>query len=233
MEDNDQMLRVEVLGAVCELRPHNPHSSPGIDVREFADLDNGRRVYWKEDRGWSGSVKFSNSPWPVSSGRDLAYETIMVTETEERVDSYVEWALHRLCEMGLEVDPPSVYCAPFRVEHGPQLEAELRRVAQLFDPPTPLRSRSVPSDTTAHATDDRAVSVGTEDDWARLPPWPEPAHASGSRASVSTEDDRARLQVDLPRELIERLDEFCHDQKVTKSAVVHRLLEVHIGDRSL
>lgn len=129
----EHKLRVETLGALCELSSRELGGSTGIDIREFADLNDGRRIFWKEDRGWSGAGM--HSKWPVTSGRDLAHEAIVVTQADDhRIDSYVEWALECLRGMALDVDPASVYRAPFRVEFDTRLKEELDRVAQQFDP---------------------------------------------------------------------------------------------------
>ena len=75
------------------------------------------------------------SQWPVTSGRDLTHEVLEVTQQDDyRIDSYVECALERLRSMALDVDPATVYSAPFRVEFAAGLLEELSRVAQFFDP---------------------------------------------------------------------------------------------------
>lgn len=227
--DSERRVSVEALGALCELRPRELDSSPGVDVREFADLNDGRRVFWKEDRGWSGSARFS--PWPVYSGRDLAYEAIMVTDTDDRrLNSYVEWAIESLGDLGLDVDPASVYCAPFRVECGLRLEEEMGRVAQLFDPSARLRNRVLRSDPTAYRGEDEAALVDVDNDQARFSAWRAPVRASDSGDSVDVEENQARLQLEMPRALIERLTHFCHDQQATTSAIVRRLVEEHLDD---
>ncbi len=134
-----------------------PPASPGFSVREFADLDDGRRVWWRDDRGWGGSVRCSTSEWPVGSGRDLVAEVIQVTGGHERTDEYVTCAMWALREMGTGVDPASVWAAPYVVEFGPLLETELRRVSGFWrpsDPPTPPPDWSPPD-----PGGDRAVSV--------------------------------------------------------------------------
>ena len=128
-------MRVVRLGAVLELQPHNPLSSPGFAVREFADLDGGRRVWWREDRGWSGSLSDDRSEWPVQSGRDMVAEVLEITGGHERVDDYVTCALWALRATEPEIDAASLWAAPYVVEFGPLLSAELERVASCFDPP--------------------------------------------------------------------------------------------------
>ena len=227
-DDSQDRLSVEVLGALCELSEGELGGSPGIDIREFADLNDSRRIFWKEDRGWSGSGV--HSQWPVSSGRDLTYEAIMVTDTDDcRLDSYVEWTLERLREMELNVDPASVYCAPFRVEFGPGLAAEMDRVAQLFDPPARAKARVSPSNATAAHSADRAVSIDAYDEAGRVA-WPAPARATDRGDSNDLDEDQAGLQVKMPRAVIERLVAFCHDLQVTPSAVVQRLVEEYLKD---
>ncbi len=124
---------VVALGALCALDSVVLGGSPGINIREFAELDDGQRIFWREDRGWFG--KSVNSPWPVTSGRDLTHEVLEVTQPDDcRIDSYVECALEGLRGMALNIDPASVYSAPFRVEFDVDLKEELSRLAQFFDP---------------------------------------------------------------------------------------------------
>ena len=224
------MLSVVALGALCELSPRESGSVPGVDVgiSEFADLNDGRRMIWKEDRGWSTSTEYS--PWPVDNGRDLTFEAMMVTDTENhRLNSYIEWALEGLRDMGLDVDPASVYCAPFRVECGPRLEAEMGRAAQLFNPSERLRNRSQ-LDPTVYRGGDRATTVYADSEQPRSSSAHSSAHASDSGDSVDGVEDRARLYLEMPRALIERLVDFCRDQQVTPSAVVQRLVEEYLQD---
>ncbi|MYJ80711.1 MAG: hypothetical protein F4046_02670 [Acidimicrobiaceae bacterium] len=228
MFDGGDRLSVETLGALCELDQSERGGSFGIEIGEFADLSDGRRAFWKEDRGWSGSGM--HSQWPISSGRDLTYEAMMVTDTDEhRQDSYVEWALQRLRDMELDIDPVSVYCAPFRVEFGPGLAAEMVRVAQLFDPPERPTDRVSPSDATATHSADRAVPIDLYDEAVRVA-WPAPTRATDRGDSNDLDEDQAGLQVKMPRAVIERLVAFCHDLQVTPSAVVQRLVEEYLKD---
>lgn len=203
------MLRVRVLGAICELRPHESLSSPGIDVREFADLDDGRRVFWREDRGWSSSTKFSHSSWPVHSGHQMMFETVIVIESDDRrADSYVESALSGLGVKGVDVDPASVYSAPFIVEQGPHLKAELQKVARLFDPPTSSRSRHPRSLSATHD-----FETGSVVDYAVV---------------MDSGQHQAGLQINIPESLYDHLDQYCLEHQVAKSTVVRLLIESHL-----
>ena len=203
------MLRVKMLGAVCELMPHEALSSPGISVREFADLDDSRRIFWREDRGWSSSIQFSHSSWPVSSGYQMTLETVMVIEPDDhRADSYVESALEGLTVMGLDVDPTSVYSAPFGVEQGPHLQAELQKVAQLFDPPTAFDYHNSRSTYTTHSPE-----KGTILDYAIV---------------LEPDSEQTCLKIDVPAALDDRLDQYCLKHQVAKSTVVRLLIESHL-----
>jgi hypothetical protein len=141
-------MNVTRLGAVLEVEPHGPLSS-GFAIREFADLDDGRRVWWREDRGWS-----SSSPH-ISSGRDLVAEVLEVTGGHERVDDYVICALWALNDIEPGIDAASLWAAPYVVEFGPELVAKLERASVGFTPPPPP---TVPDLPTAH-TGDRAVAM--------------------------------------------------------------------------
>ena len=207
------MLRVMVLGAVCELRPNKPLSSAGITVREFADLDNGQRVYWREDRGWSGSTRLTESAWPVYSGHQMMLETVMVIESEDhRADSYIEYAFDGLHSLEVEVDPASLYSAPFRVEHGPHLAEELRRIARRFNPFTTSERRSVPSRKELRPSEDRSIGD----------------HATHVDYDSGQED----LQINLPRALFQQFSQYCSKHQVTRSAVVRLLIEMHLSGQT-
>lgn len=229
-DDSQYRLSVEALGALCELDSGELGGSPGFKIGEFADLDDGRRVFWKEDRGWAGSSGYF-SQWPISSGRDLTHEAIMVTDTDDhRMGSYVEWVLERLREMELNVDPVSVYCAHFRVEFGPGLAAEMDRVARLFDLPARPKDPVSPSAATTNHGADQAASIDVYEETGRVA-WPAPARETDRGDSDDLDADQAGLQVEMPRELIERLVVFCHDQQTTASTVVERLVRKHLDDR--
>ena len=129
-DDGRSLVTVVALGVVCELKD----VPPSIDLGEFADLDDGRRIFWKNDRGWSGAGFYPDCKWPLSNGRHLAYEAIMVTgDKEDGVDDYVEHAYRTLRELGHRVNRSSVHFAPFRVEYGPRLEREFRALVQRFE----------------------------------------------------------------------------------------------------
>ncbi len=234
-DDSQHRLSVEALGALCELDSGELGGSPGFKIGEFADLNDGRRIFWKEDRGWGGGSNYLCHlgylrRWPITSGRDLTYEVIMVTDTDDhRIDSYVEWVFECLREMELNVDPVSVYCAPFRVEFGPSLAVEMDQVARLFDLPARSKDRVSPSAATTSQDTGRVMSIG--DDETERAAWPAPALATDRGNSDDIDEDQAGLQVKMPRELIERLVVFCHDQQTTASTVVERLVRKHLDDR--
>lgn len=128
----DSVPSVQTLGVICELKQDGDWR--GFDLQEFADLDDGRRVVWKHDRGWTGGTFHEDCDWPLTNGRDLTVEAVMVTgDAEDGADSYVEHAFRALRDLGHSVTRSSVYFAPFRVEYGPVLEREPRSFVKRFD----------------------------------------------------------------------------------------------------
>lgn len=122
------MLNVTGLGAECELASWRS----GFDVVEFVDLDDGRRITWREELGFSGSTsRGTQTRLRLTNGRELAREVLLVLDPDGDVhctnDDYVITALKRLQQLGHDVDRVSVYAAPFRVEFGPRLREELAR----------------------------------------------------------------------------------------------------------
>lgn len=97
-----------------------------FQLKEFADLSNGRRVFWRHDRGWVGSCRESrDSTWKLVSGRELTRQTMLVLEPDDD-SQWVEEMVEELAQVcGVKVDPDSVQAAPFRVEFGPRLQREL------------------------------------------------------------------------------------------------------------
>jgi len=98
-------------------------------LEEFADLDDGRRVILRDDRGWSfWPVTPPNSQWKTVTGRELVKEAILILEPDDDED-WIVWIIERLHFLGIEVDSASVHAAPFQVEFGPRVQNELRRLA--------------------------------------------------------------------------------------------------------
>lgn len=122
-------MKVVRLGALLDLDSNDRIRWRGFKIREFADLDNGRRVFWRTDRGW-GRGPCSDDEWPVSSGRDMAAEVMEATGGCEQLDLYVSVAGAALHEMGEPVDAASVWVAPYVVEFSEDLRAEMERVSR-------------------------------------------------------------------------------------------------------
>jgi len=98
-------------------------------LEEFADLDGGRRVILRDDRGWSFWPETPpNSQWKTVTGRELVKEAILILEPDDDED-WIVWIIERLHFLGIEVDSASVHAAPFQVEFGPRVQSELCRLA--------------------------------------------------------------------------------------------------------
>ena len=153
----------------------------------------------------------------------------MVTDTEDhRLNSYVELALSRLRDMGLSVDPASIYCAPFRVEFGPRLKGEMSRAAQLFDSSARVENGISQLDATSHHFEVPATLVDAENEQSRSSARRTPARGSDAGDSGDAEANLAGLHLQMPLELIERLAAVCHDQQLTPAALVLRLVEEYL-----
>lgn len=124
------MLRVTQLGAICEV-----HSTQlEFSIEEYVDLEDGRRIVWRADRGWSSSGDAGS----LDPACHIHRECLGVLEGDgDTVYSYFDALMAVLDDLGLDVDPESVYVAPFRVDLGLQLVASLPTAARLV-----LASRS-------------------------------------------------------------------------------------------
>lgn len=96
-------------------------------LEEFADMSNGCRVIYKDDRGWYGRYwESGDSPWELLSGRALTKQTMLVLEPDDDrlwINEVVN-ELARVCDA--DIDRDSVQAAPFRVEFGPLLQQALQ-----------------------------------------------------------------------------------------------------------
>lgn len=102
---------------------------PYFYVEEFADLDDGRRVILRDDRGWSfWPVNALDSQWKTAIGRELTKEAILILDPDDN-EFWMKWVIERLWFLGIEVDPVSVHAAPFQIEFGPRVQNELRQHA--------------------------------------------------------------------------------------------------------
>lgn len=109
----------------------NNESTLDLSLWEFAELSDGQRVVYKDDRGWSEStVSYRGREQRSITGREVATTATLVLEP----DDALEWLTEIVAELymlGYSVDPNSVYSSPFRIEFGPKLQSKLRDLAPL------------------------------------------------------------------------------------------------------
>ncbi len=109
----------------------NGESTLDLSLWEFAELSNGQRIVYKDDRGWSEStVSYGGREQRPITGREVATTATLVLEP----DDALEWLTEIVAELsilGYSVDPNSVYSSPFRIEFGPKLQSKLRDLAPL------------------------------------------------------------------------------------------------------
>lgn len=96
-------------------------------LEEFADMSNGCRVIYKDDRGWYGRYWESrDSPWELLSGRALTKQVMLVLEPDDD-RCWIEDVVSDLAGVcNADIDRDSVQAAPYRVEFGPLLQQALR-----------------------------------------------------------------------------------------------------------
>jgi len=118
-------------GLLAQRREMLESGRPQFYAKEFAELDDGRRILLKDDRGWSHwPVNSGNNPWKVAIGRELTKEALLMLNPVLRPgegDAWIEWVTERLRRLGVNVDLASVHAAPFRIEFGPRVQHELRQ----------------------------------------------------------------------------------------------------------
>lgn len=108
--------QVTLLGVVAELdRPPS-----GISFEEFVEFADGSRVIWSDDRGYGLSFNKHHR----INGRDITRQMMLVLDVDTP-NTYPDVVLRGLHRMGIQADPLTAYCAPFRIEFGPQLRASL------------------------------------------------------------------------------------------------------------
>ena len=119
-------------------------------LTEFADLSDGRRVVFRDERGFSQSLRavdwnpetgeardaswrpgselesLVSDPWRFETRESLTESVIGALEPDDDQEWY-EWVVERLRTLGAEVDPRSVEGAPYRVEFGSGVLEELKR----------------------------------------------------------------------------------------------------------
>jgi len=135
----DVLSRVTVLGAVCEL--DGVRGRLRYRLSQFVDLEDGRRVVWSDDRSFGGMPTAEDPAMQrrvrdalpnalnFRSGRHLVREALLVLDEDHPYD-YPDVVLAGLQRIGMDVDPISVYAAPFRIEFGPALQAQLPQIVE-------------------------------------------------------------------------------------------------------
>ena len=87
-----------------------------FNLSEFAELDDGRRLTIREDRGFGGRSS-DGDYWRHVTRARLTFETLSAVGPDEG-DQHPphEWIVERLRDLGCPVDPASVETAPYRVD---------------------------------------------------------------------------------------------------------------------
>ena len=150
---------VAAFGAVCEFTADSttgfgcrqgkvpPRARLGFRLVEFAELDDGRRLELRADRGWSSEQRIAcgpvdgtderapgpptapvvvNDPWQFTTRRSLTTDVLACVDPDDD-DLWWRWLVDRLAELGVNVDVAAVRSVPYRVEFGPVLDGELRQ----------------------------------------------------------------------------------------------------------
>lgn len=151
---------VIAFGAVCELAadwttgfgcPQGeapaPRAKLAFRLVEFAELDDGRRLQLRADRGWTSAQRIAygavdglgeqghgprsapfdvSDPWRFSTRQSLITDVLACVDPDDD-ESWWRWLVNRLTELGVEVGVAEARSVPYRVEFGPVLDGELRR----------------------------------------------------------------------------------------------------------
>jgi len=134
------MLKVVALNAVCELAKETPGHSGGtslhFDFTEYALLDDGRRVFIRDDRGLSsGPLTVANmltgeytvpdvDPWLHQTAERLERSMLAALEYDTPEEQEREVA-SRLFALGIAVTPETSRTAEWRVELGNSVREKL------------------------------------------------------------------------------------------------------------
>jgi len=120
------MTREEVLEQRASQERESPGRTFSFRITEFAELNDGRRVTVREDRGFSGKTS-SGDPWQWFTRASLTQDVLGVTAPEDDdLRPEREWVIDRLRELDIVVDPASVEEAPYRVEFENRVLERLR-----------------------------------------------------------------------------------------------------------
>ena len=130
------MAKVVLLGAECEYRPpERSLASPGsasFDVAEFALLDDGRRVVLHRERGFAVSRSDRGDPWEWLTAEGITSDvlTTVLPDGENPAEEHpYEWLQELLQRVGVEASLEELRAAPYVVELGESVHAQLRPVA--------------------------------------------------------------------------------------------------------
>ncbi len=103
-----------------------------IKVSEFVDLDDGKRVLLRDDRGWSCHC----DDLLQLTASDLEGETLSRYGRDGVDPNDADWIIDRLGTFGVDVDSKSVSSAPYVVEFGPFV---IRMLQERPPPGVPIR----------------------------------------------------------------------------------------------
>lgn len=153
-------VNVVAFGAVCELAadwttgfgcPQSEATPPrarlAFRLVEFAELDDGRRLELRADRGWTSQQRVAHGPvdgtdergsgppnasfdvsdpWHFSTRQSLTTDVLACVDPDDD-ESWRRWLVVRLAELGVNVDVAAIRSVPYRVEFGPILDGQLHR----------------------------------------------------------------------------------------------------------
>lgn len=98
-------------------------SGMDIDVREFAFLDDGRRVTLHQERGFSTSATHTTADEVERN----VLTTVLPDDAEVTGDDHpCEWLASPIRNHGVAVTPEQLKAGPYVVEFGPHLSALLK-----------------------------------------------------------------------------------------------------------
>ena len=96
-----------------------------FDLTEFAELDDGRRVTVREDRGFGGRAS-DGDYWRHVTREQLRLEALTTVGPDEGDLPSNEWLVARLSELGFTTDLASLDEVPYRVEFSERVLERLR-----------------------------------------------------------------------------------------------------------
>lgn len=107
------------LGAWSELKRRDQRGL-GINVQEFAVLDDGRRLSLHEDHGFSTSATHMS----VEHAERSVLTTVLPDDAEVTGEEHPwEWLASLICGQGVAVTAEQLKAVPYVLEFGPRLSA--------------------------------------------------------------------------------------------------------------